>query len=118
MLVLVPDDENDGVAIRERLDADGWRYVVWSEGGFPDEHTQVLLADTRGEMGLWYRIAPITLMATSLVSGCRGKDPFEPATLGSAILYGPNAGQYLGAYKRFANAGAARMSVRPPRLPE
>lgn len=109
LLVLVPDDETRGPNFQARLEADGWRFAIWSHGDMPEETTQILLADTRGEMGLWYRLAPITFMASSLVSGHGGRDPWEPAALGSAILYGPNVGRYLSAYSRLAGAGAARI---------
>lgn len=109
LMILVPDDESDGPEMLRRLRADGWRVSVWSEGEGPTETTQILLADTRGEMGLWYRLAPITFMASSLVGGAGGRDPYEPAALGSAVLYGPNIGRYLGAYSRFAAQGAARI---------
>ncbi|THD76702.1 3-deoxy-D-manno-octulosonic acid transferase [Thalassobius vesicularis] len=109
LLVLVPDDETRGPNFQARLEADGWRFATWSHGDMPEETTQILLADTRGEMGLWYRLAPITFMASSLVSGHGGRDPWEPAALGSAILYGPNVGRYLSAYSRLAGAGAARI---------
>ena len=48
-------------------------------------------------------------MGSSLISGHGGRDPFEPAALGSAILYGPNVSRYLPAYSRLASAGAARI---------
>jgi len=109
LLILVPDDLSDSNSIRNRLDAQGWRYVTWSKGELPSETTQILLADTRGEMGLWYRLAPITFMGSSLFSGSLGSDPNEPAAHGSAILYGPNVGRYLRRYSRFADVGAARI---------
>lgn len=109
LLILVPDDENDGPNMLRRLRAEGWRVAVWSEGEVPTETTQILLADTRGEMGLWYRLAPITFMASSLLSHGGGRDPYEPAALGSAVLYGPNITRYLEAYSRFAAQGAARI---------
>ncbi|WP_137702793.1 3-deoxy-D-manno-octulosonic acid transferase [Marimonas lutisalis] len=109
LLILVPDDETEGARMARRIRAKGFNLAVWSEGEMPDEATQVLLADTRGEMGLWYRLAPVTFMASSLKSGHGGRDPFEPAALGSAILYGPNVGRYLSAYSRLATAGAARI---------
>ena len=74
----------------------------------PDETTQVILADTAGELGLWYRIAPITFMGGSLCEGAHGSDPNEPAAHGSAIIHGPNVRAYQPAYSRFAEAGAAR----------
>jgi 3-deoxy-D-manno-octulosonic-acid transferase len=109
LLILVPDDETRGPNFHARLEADGWRTAIWSHGDEPEEATQVLLADTRGEMGLWYRLAPITFMGSSLAPGYGGRDPFEPAALGSAVLYGPNVGRHLNAYSRLAEAGAARI---------
>ncbi|MDU8928060.1 glycosyltransferase N-terminal domain-containing protein [Alisedimentitalea sp. MJ-SS2] len=109
LLILVPDDETDGPEFLERLQQEQLQVAVWSEGDMPDETTQVLLADTWGEMGLWYRLAPVTFMASSLLQGLGGCDPYEPAALGSAVLYGPNVGRYLGAYSRLAGAGAARI---------
>ncbi|MCG7495152.1 3-deoxy-D-manno-octulosonic acid transferase [Thalassobius sp. Cn5-15] len=109
LLILVPDNPEDGSQMADRLRRWGWRLAIWSEGQQPDEDTQILLADTYGEMGLWYRLAPVTFMGSSLVPGFGGRDPYEPAALGSAILYGPNVGRYLSAYSRFVAAGAARI---------
>lgn len=108
-LILVPDDETRADLFRARLDAGDWRYAVWSEGVMPLETTQVLLADTRGEMGLWYRLATITLMASSLVQGQAGHDPNEPAAHGSAILYGPHVSRFLPHFTRYSQVGAARI---------
>lgn len=109
LLILVPDDPDDTRPFTDALEHAKMRYITWSEGAWPDETTQVILADTRGEMGLWYRLAPISFMGSSLVSGAHGCDPNEPAAHGSAILYGPNIRRYLGSYSRFAEAGAARI---------
>jgi len=109
LLVIVPDDPAEGLRFKARLRAQGWRVAVWSEGAMPEETTQVLLADTFGELGLWYRLAPITFMGSSLESGQWGRDPNEPAAHGSAILYGPNVRRYLSSYSRFAEAGGARI---------
>jgi len=109
VLIVVPDDPGRSAAMAARIEAQGWRYIAWSEGALPDEATQVILADTRGEMGLWYRLAPICFMGSSLVSGQHGRDPDEPAAHGAAILYGPNVARYLHRYSRYAEAGAARI---------
>lgn len=109
LLILVPDNPSDGPEFMQRLEMDNWRVAMHSKGEIPGENTQILLADTDGDMGLWYRLAPITFMASSLVPGHGGRDPYEPAALGSAILYGPNVRSYLATYSRFANAGAARI---------
>ncbi|MBE0454639.1 3-deoxy-D-manno-octulosonic acid transferase [Roseovarius autotrophicus] len=109
LLIVVPDEVEDSAAMARDIDAGGWRQIAWSSGALPDEATQVILADTRGEMGLWYRLAPVTFMGSSLVSGQHGRDPNEPAAHGSAILYGPNVARYLTRYSRYAEAGAARI---------
>jgi len=109
LLIVVPDDETDGDEFLEILKQEGLNTAVWSEGDVPDETCQVLLADTWGELGLWYRLSPVTFMASSLTQGYGGADPYEPAALGSAILYGPHVGRHLSTYTRFAKAGAARI---------
>jgi 3-deoxy-D-manno-octulosonic-acid transferase len=109
VLIVVPDDPGQSATMAARIEGGGWRFIAWSEGGLPDETTQVILADTRGEMGLWYRLAPVSFMGSSLVSGQHGRDPDEPAAHGSAILYGPNVARYLHRYSRYAEAGGARI---------
>lgn len=109
LLILVPDRPEMGDGMAERLQRASMSYVRWGDSEFPDDTTEVLLADTYGEMGLWYRLSPVSFMASSLVAGHGGCDPFEPAALGSAILYGPNIGRHLHAYSRLAEAGAARI---------
>ena len=108
-LILVPADLSETEAFRTTLRQGNWRHAVWSHGGMPDEVTQVLLADTSGEMGLWYRLATIAMMGSSLYPGMGGSDPNEPAAHGAAIVYGPNVARYLPSYRRYASAGGARI---------
>lgn len=49
----------------------------------------VWLADTLGELGLWYRLAGVALMGRSLVPPGGGQNPLEPARLGCAVASGP-----------------------------
>lgn len=109
LVIVVPDRPEQSAPFRAALEASGLRFIAWSEGGLPDEATQAILADTPGELGLWYRVAPICFMGNSLCTGMTGSDPNEPAAHGSAILYGPNVRNYLAAYSRFAEAGGARI---------
>lgn len=109
LLVIVPDNTDEGDTFRRQLEFEGWRHAVWSEGDMPEETTQVLLADTRGELGLWYLLASVSLMGSSLLPGQEGRDPNEPAAHGSAILYGPYVSRFQTGYTRYAEAGAARL---------
>lgn len=76
------------------------------EGIDPD--VDVYLADTIGEMGLWYRLAPISFMGHSLFSDLEGKNPFEAVALGSVILHGPHMSYFAESYAGLAAEGAAR----------
>lgn len=109
LLIMAPESPGESGPFHDALKAGNLRYITWSEGALPDETTQAILADTEGELGLWYRVAPITFMGGSLVPGGRGSDPDEPAAHGSAILYGPNIGDHVATYAHYAGAGAARI---------
>lgn len=50
----------------------------------------VYVADTLGELGLFYDLAPCTLIAGSMLAHLKGHNPVEPAKLGCAIVSGPN----------------------------
>ena len=108
LLILSPADPADGPALRDRLEAAGWTTALRSEGGEPDAEVRIFVADVPGEEGLWYRLAPVTFLGSSLLRGGQGHDPCEPAALGSAILVGPQTGRHRALVQRFLAAGAAR----------
>lgn len=66
----------------------------------------VYLADTFGELGLWYRLAPVALVGGGF--GIGGHNPWEPAALGCAVLHGPGVANFSADYAAFHTAGAAR----------
>ncbi len=72
----------------------------------PNATTDVFLADTLGEMGLWFDLAPVTLVGGSLVP-IGGHNAYEPAIHASAILYGPFVENFADLYARLGAAGAA-----------
>ena len=55
------------------------------------------MADTVGELGLLYRLAPIVFIGGSLVRH-GGQNPIEPAKLGAAILHGPHVWNFAELY--------------------
>lgn len=109
LLFLVPATPEDGRAISARVRASDLRAGNWDDGDMPDENTQVLMTEDASELGLWYRLAPISFLGGSLRPGAGGEDPLEAAAHGTALLYGPNVGRHLASYSRLAEAGAARI---------
>src|SRR5262249_25094805 len=51
--------------------------------------TAIYIADTLGELGLFYRLAKIVFIGGSFVEH-GGQNPLEAARLGCAILFGPH----------------------------
>jgi 3-deoxy-D-manno-octulosonic-acid transferase len=66
----------------------------------------VHIADTMGELGLFYALAPVSLVAGSLLPGLRGHNPVEPAQLGSAVVAGPHTDSFADIYADLGEAGA------------
>lgn len=108
LLVIAPADPGGITRIEASLDAAGMSHSRRSRDQEPTEDVQVFIADSEGELGLWYRLAPVTFMGGTLIAGGTGRNPMEPAALGSAIVHGPNPGPYPEAYARLAEAFAAR----------
>jgi 3-deoxy-D-manno-octulosonic-acid transferase len=51
--------------------------------------SSVYVADTLGELGVFYDLAPAALVAGSLLPHLKGHNPIEPAKLDAAIITGP-----------------------------
>jgi 3-deoxy-D-manno-octulosonic-acid transferase len=117
LLVLVPRHPERGDALAEQLQSDGWLFNRRGADELPDPEAQVYLADTVGELGLWYRLAPISFVGGSL-EPIGGHNPFEPAALGSAILHGPYVTNFVDIYQRLTEARAARLVSSPASMAE
>jgi 3-deoxy-D-manno-octulosonic-acid transferase len=119
LLIIVPDPPERADALARQIeDAEGWTVARRSADEEPDEETEVFLADVPSEMGLWYRLAPITYLGGSLYGTGSRRDPFEAAALGSAILHGPQTGDWRAAMARLTEARATRPVSSPADLAE
>jgi len=105
LLIIAPRHPERGDEIARDLRARGWEVAQRSKDEMPDAMTQIYLADTLGEMGLWYRLSPVSFLGGSLVE-IGGHNPFEPAALGSAIIHGPHVFKVADIYERLDEAGA------------
>jgi 3-deoxy-D-manno-octulosonic-acid transferase len=66
----------------------------------------VWVADTLGELGLWYRLARGAFLGGSLVPH-GGQNPLEPARLGRPVAFGPHTANFSEATASLLAAGAA-----------
>jgi 3-deoxy-D-manno-octulosonic-acid transferase len=69
----------------------------------------IYVADTLGELGLFYRLAPIVFMGGSLVSH-GGQNPIEAVKLGAAIVHGPHVFNFTDVYEALDDAGGAKQA--------
>ncbi|MGR3498746.1 MAG: 3-deoxy-D-manno-octulosonic acid transferase [Limimaricola soesokkakensis] len=112
LMIVAPASEAAALPIARALRARGFIVAERAEGDEPDEATEIYVADGPGEIGLWYRLAPITFLGGTL-SDLPCRDPMEPAALGSAVLHGPRQALHAPGFGRLAAAGACRI-VRGP----
>src|SRR5579875_4124269 len=81
-----------------------------SAGEEPPAGGGVYIADTLGELGLFYRLAGLAFIGGSLVPH-GGQNPLEGARLGCALAVGPNVQNFEDAIAVLSQAGAiARLS--------
>ena len=111
LLIVVPQEAHQALALAQKIEREqGWNVAQRAADQEPEPQVEVLIADSPAELGLWYRLAPITFLGGSLLgAGCL-RDPREAAALGSALICGPKAGAYDAAFAHL-NAGRAMRTV-------
>ncbi|MEF3048073.1 3-deoxy-D-manno-octulosonic acid transferase [Pseudotabrizicola sp. L79] len=109
LLIIAPQEAERADALAARLaQEEGWVVARRAQDEEPEPDVEVFITDGMTELGLWYRLAPITFLGGSLAGkGCL-RNPMEPAALGSAILYGPRPGPHGSSFGRLGAARAAR----------
>jgi len=110
LLVIAPRHPERGVALAGSLGAGVARRAA---AALPGRETAIYVADTMGELGLFYRVAQVTLVGGSLVAH-GGQNPLEPARLGCAILVGPHTENFAEPVARLLAAGGARRVAANP----
>ncbi len=92
--------------------------VPWrSRSQWPAPGDSVFLADTIGEMGLWYRLAPVSLVGGSLCP-VGGHNPYEPARLNSFVISGPHIWNFSETYDDLIGRSQAVLLSEPPDIAE
>ena len=97
LTVIVPRHPRRGEAIAKLAAARGFAVARRAAGALPASETAVYVADTLGELGLFYRAAPFAFLGGSLVRH-GGQNPLEPAKLATAIVTGPFTENFAGIF--------------------
>ena len=107
LTVIVPRHPDRGEAIARMIAAAGLNASLRSREELPTATTDIYVADTMGELGLFYRLAPIVFMGGSLVEH-GGQNPIEAIKLGAAVVHGPHVFNFTDVYEALDSAGGAR----------
>ena len=114
--VLVPRHPERGPGIAEIAKVAGLGVSLRSRGLLPEVDADIYVADTLGELGLIYRVAPIVFMGGSLVSH-GGQNPIEAVKLGAAVLHGPHVWNFAEIYAALDKSGGAEQVADASKLP-
>lgn len=107
LTIVVPRHPGRGAAVADAMRNAGLTVARRSQGDEIEPGVAVYIADTIGELGVFYRVARIAFVGGSW-AGRGGQNPFEPAQLGCAILLGPDMWNFPEITAALLAAGAAR----------
>ncbi len=107
-LILHPADPTRGPVLRDMF-AGQFMTALRSEDDLITPETQVYIADTEGERGLWYRLAVACFLGGSLGGEGACFSPMEAGGLGCAIVHGRMFGRFSEPFDMLREARATRM---------
>jgi 3-deoxy-D-manno-octulosonic-acid transferase len=109
LTVIVPRHPDRGEAIARMVAASGLHAGLRSREELPTAATDIYIADTMGELGLFYRLSPIVFMGGSLVEH-GGQNPIEAVKLGASVVHGPHVFNFSDVYEALDQSGGARQA--------
>jgi 3-deoxy-D-manno-octulosonic-acid transferase len=109
LTIIVPRHPERGQQVAQLTESSGFRPAMRSRDQLPSADTEVYVADTLGELGLFYRLAPLVFVGGSLVNH-GGQNPIEPIKLGAVVVHGPHVGNFADIYRALDEAGGARLA--------
>ena len=107
LTIIAPRHPDRGCAILESARAADLRASLRSRKELPAADTDIYVADTIGELGVIYRLAPIVFVGGSLANR-DGQNPIELIKLGAAILHGPHVWNFAEIYAALNRAHGAK----------
>lgn len=106
--IIVPRHPARGESIGEIAKAAGLSVALRSRRAQPMPDIGVYVADTLGELGLMYGLAPVAFMGGSLARH-GGQNPIEAVRLGAGIIHGPHVWNFADIYAALDAARGAEL---------
>jgi 3-deoxy-D-manno-octulosonic-acid transferase len=108
LTIVVPRHPARGAQIAEEIAATGLKIALHSKNEELEPDTDVYIADTLGELGTFYRLAPVAFVGGSLVTH-GGQNPIEAVRHQAAVVTGPHTGNFADAFSALQKASGARL---------
>jgi 3-deoxy-D-manno-octulosonic-acid transferase len=108
LTIIAPRHPERGEAIARLMEAEGAKAARRSQGEGFDNAPDIYVADTIGELGLFYSLAPWAFIGGSLVKR-GGQNPLEAVKLGAGVLSGPHTFNFADTYHLLARHDACRI---------
>lgn len=99
LTIIAPRHPERGPAIADWLLGQGLQSVQRSAGDLPSAQTDIYIADTIGELGTLFALAPISFIGGSLIDH-GGQNPIEAIRHGSVVITGPHWQNFKDSYER------------------
>jgi 3-deoxy-D-manno-octulosonic-acid transferase len=106
--IIAPRHPARGESIAAMAKAAGLSVALRSKRAQPMPDIGVYVADTLGELGLMYRLAPVAFMGGSLARH-GGQNPIEAVRLGAGIIHGPHVWNFADIYAALDAAHGAEL---------
>ncbi len=105
LVLIAPRHPQRGGDIKKQLSDLGLNVALRSANEKITDKTQVYIADTIGELGIWYGISPVVFIGGSLIPH-GGQNFMEPSRLKDAVIVGPYMHNFTEAMQRAQKANA------------
>ena len=117
LTIIVPRHPSTAFELEKKWVSRGLSCSRRSVGAGVSPETEVYIADTMGELGLFYRLSPLALVGGSLINH-GGQNPIEAVQLGCAVITGPSMFNFAEVMEDFSGSGVSLSVAAPTDLPE
>jgi 3-deoxy-D-manno-octulosonic-acid transferase len=112
LLILAPRDVGRGGTVAALCGPDT---PLRSQGALLPGSAPCYVADTMGELGLWYRLSQVAMVGGSWAP-VGGHNPFEATALGNTVLHGPHVANFSESYADLDAQGLSLLALSAEQL--
>ena len=112
LLILAPRDAGRGATVAAMCGPDT---PLRSQGALMPGTAPCYVADTMGELGLWYRLSQVAMVGGSWAP-VGGHNPYEATALGNTVLHGPHVANFSESYADLDAQGLSVLALSAEQL--